>query len=419
MPTYTQIAASGAMALLIGLLIGLERQHSQTGDEPLYAGVRTFPVVALIGYVSGLLTRAGHIWVLPMALAGVSGIIVTAYAHKLRGTHKGSTTEFVGILTFILGALAALDYMVPAATFAVVTTLLLSFKAPLHRLAERLREEELYAILKFGTVTAIVLPLLPNRAFGPFQVLNPRLIWWMVVLISALSMVGYVLMHLLGVRHGVAIAGFLGGLVSSTAATVGLSKDAREAESSLARYFVLGIVLACTIMFLRVLLLVAVINRELGGALLLPIILPFAVGIVSAAFLWKRPREDAEVTIRIKNPMELGSAIEFALLFALILFMSRAADYYFGSSGVYATAVVAGLADVDAFTVSAANLARENILTQATAASSILLAGTANTAVKAAIAMVMGGRTLRPAILPIFLALFLASVAACVLAARG
>jgi uncharacterized membrane protein (DUF4010 family) len=241
----------------------------------------------------------------------------------------------------------------------------------------------------------------------------------MVVLISALSMVGYVLMHLLGVRHGVAIAGFLGGLVSSTAATVGLSKDAREAESSLARYFVLGIVLACTIMFLRVLLLVAVINRELGGALLLPIILPFAVGIVSAAFLWKRPREDAEVTIRIKNPMELGSAIEFALLFALILFMSRAADYYFGSSGVYATAVVAGLADVDAFTVSAANLARENILTQATAASSILLAGTANTAVKAAIAMVMGGRTLRPAILPIFLALFLASVAACVLAARG
>src|SRR5581483_2171756 len=139
----------------------------------------------------------------------------------------------------------------------------------------------------------------------------------------------------------------------------------------------------------------------------LPLILPFAVGIVSAAFLWKWRRADAEVTIRIKNPMELGSAIKFALIFALILFMSRAADYYFGSSGVYAAAALAGLADVDAFTVSAANLARENILTQGTAASSILLAGAANTAVKGAIAVVVGGRTLRAPVLPIFLALFL------------
>ena len=135
MPTLLQIAYHGAMVLLMGLLIGLERQHSQKTDEPLFAGFRTFPVIALTGFLSGLLARAGYPWVLPVALAGVSAIAVAAYILTAQGRHTGSTSELVAILTFIFGALAAFDYLIPAAIFAVVTTLLLSMKAPLHELA--------------------------------------------------------------------------------------------------------------------------------------------------------------------------------------------------------------------------------------------------------------------------------------------
>ena len=419
MPTYTQIAWHGAMALLMGLLIGLERQHSQRGDEPLFAGVRTFPIIVLSGYLSGLLTQAGFIWVLPVALAGTCAIVVTAYASKVGGPHKGATTEFVAVLAFILGALTALGFLIPAATFAVVTALLLSTKAPLHQLAERIREEELYAILKFGIVSVIVLPLLPNRPYGPFQVLNPRLIWWMVVLISGVSMIGYVLMRLLGARQGVAVTGVLGGIASSTAVTVGLSQKAHDAEDLLAKYFALGIVIASTIMFLRMLLLTLVIEPHLAHTLILPMALPVAIGAGVGIFLWRQKGGQQEDALQVKNPMELGNAIKFGLIFAVVLFISRAAYYYLGSSGIYAAGALAGLADVDAFTISAAGLARQGVLARSTAGGSILLAGAMNTLVKGGIAAFLGGRALRRVILPVFVAMALAAIVACVAAAHS
>jgi uncharacterized membrane protein (DUF4010 family) len=419
MPTYPQIAWHGAMALLMGLLIGIEREHSQRADEPLFAGVRTFPIIVLSGYLCGLLTQVGFTWVLPVALAGTCAIVVTAYAAKLEGPHKGATTEFVAVLAFIFGALTALGFLIPAATFAVVTTLLLSIKAPLHQLAERIREEELYAILKFGIVSVIVLPLLPNRAYGPFQVLNPRLIWWMVVLISAVSMIGYLLMHLLGARQGVAVTGLLGGLASSTALTFGLSHRAREAAEGLAKCFALGIVIASTIMFLRQLLLTFVIEPRLAHALIIPLVLPVAAGTGAGAFLWKQKGAEQEAALEVKNPMELGSAIKFGLVFAVVLFVARAAYQYFGTSGIYAAGALAGLADVDAFTISAAGLAQQGVLAQSTAGASILLAGATNTLVKGGIAAVLGGPALRRVILPIFGLMTLATVAACIAAARS
>jgi uncharacterized membrane protein (DUF4010 family) len=417
MPNYTQIAWHGAMALLMGLLIGLERQHSQRGDEPLFAGVRTFPIIVLSGYLSGLLTRAGFVWVLPVALAGTCAIVVVAYASKVGGPHKGATTEFVALLAFILGALTALGFLIPAATFAVVTALLLSIKAPLHQLAEKMREDELYAVLKFGIVSVIVLPLLPNRAYGPLQVLNPRLIWWMVVLISGVSMIGYVLMRLLGARQGVAVTGVLGGIASSTAVTFGLSQKAREAEDPLAKSFALGIVIACTIMFLRMLLVVFVIEPHLAHKLIVPMVLPVVVGAGAGIVLWKQKGARQETKLDVKNPMELGSAIKFGLVFAVVLFVARAAYQYLGSSGVYAAGALAGLADVDAFTISSAGLARQGVLAGSTAGGSILLAGAMNTLVKGGIAAFLGGHALRRVILPIFSTMVLAAIAASIAAA--
>jgi len=274
MLTYTQIAFNGAMALLMGLLIGLEREHSiglerehSQKDIPLIAGVRTFPLITLFGFLCGLAAKAGWGWMLPVGLAGVCALAVAAYMVRSQGPYKGTTTEFMALLAFVFGALAALGYLIPAATFAVVATLLLSVKAPLHHLAESIQEGELYAILKFGVVSVIILPLLPNRAFGPLQALNPRLIWWVVVLISGLSMVGYVLMRFLGARQGIAVTGIVGGIASSTAATFGLSNQARSAGESLARYFALGITIASTIMFVRVFVITAVIDGPLARAL--------------------------------------------------------------------------------------------------------------------------------------------------------
>jgi uncharacterized membrane protein (DUF4010 family) len=416
MPTHLQIAYNGAMVLLMGLLIGLERQHSQKADEPLFAGFRTFPVIALTGFLSGLLARAGFPWMLPVALAGVSAIAVAAYFVTAQGKHKGATTELVAILAFIFGALAAFDYLIPAATFAVVTTLLLSMKAPLHQLAEKIQEGEIYAILKFGIVTVIVLPLLPDRTYGPFNVLNPRLVWWMVVLISAVSMLGYVLMRFLGARQGIAVTGFLGGLASSTATTFGLSQKAREASSS-ARYFALGILIASTIMFIRVLILTVVIDPGLARKLLPAIAVPTVLGIGLGLFLWRKKEEEADARLEVKNPMELSRALQFAALFAVVLFAATAAHHYFGAAGAYVASAIAGLTDVDAVTVSMARLARDSVLTHTTANASILLACASNTLVKAGIAFLTGGPALRKVLTPLFAGLFVASLVACLVVA--
>ncbi len=420
MPTYSQIVWNGAMAMLMGLLIGLERQHSQKADEPLFAGFRTFPVITLTGFLAGLLAKAGFVWVLPVALAGVCAVAVAAYYVTAQGQHKGATTEFVAILAFVLGALTAFNFVIPAATFAVIITLLLSTKAPLHRFAEKIQEEEIYAILKFGIVTVIVLPLLPDRTFGPFQVLNPRLIWLMVVLISAVSMVGYALMRFMGARHGIAVTGMLGGLASSTATTFGLSEKAREAEDSLAKFFALGIVIASTIMFFRMLILTFVVDHRLAKALVAPIMVPAVVGVALALFLWrKKPDTQSEAGLRVRNPMDLWTAIKFGVVFAVVLFVSRAAYQYFGSSGVYIAGALAGMTDVDAFTISAARLGQENVLAASTANASILLAGAMNTLVKGGIAAVLGGSALRRVIVPVFGVLFLAALLSCIVVARS
>jgi uncharacterized membrane protein (DUF4010 family) len=413
MLTYTQIAFNGAMALLMGLLIGIEREHSQE-DVPLFAGIRTFPLITLFGFLCGFAAKAGWGWMLPVGLVGVSAIAVAAYMVRSQVPHKGTTTEFMALLAFVFGALAALGYLIPAATFAVAATLLLSVKGPLHRLAESIQEDEIYAILKFGVVSIIILPLLPNRAFGPFDALNPQLIWWVVVLISALSMVGYVLMRFLGARQGIAVTGILGGITSSTAATFGLSHQARSAGESLARYFALGITIASTIMFVRVVIITAVIDAPLAKALALPIALPFIVGVGISIYLWKRKESEREAALQVKNPMELWSAIKFGLMFAVVMFASKAGYEYFGSSGMYVTGVLSGLQDVDPFTISAARLAHESIVSPNTANASILVSCATNTLVKGGIAAALGGRPLSKVIIPVFATLTLASLIACV-----
>ncbi len=201
--------------------------------------------------------------------------------------------------------------------------------------------------------------------------------------------------------------------------TFGLSQKAREAAAGLAKCFALGIVIASTIMFLRQLLLTFVIDPRLAYSLVLPMALPVAAGAGVGIFLWNQKGAEQEAALEVKNPMELGSAIKFGLFFAVVLVAARAAYHYFGTSGMYAAGAVAGLADVDAFTISAAGLAQQGVLVRSTAGASILLAGAMNTLVKGGIAAVLGGPALRRVILPIFGVISLAAVVACIVVARS
>jgi uncharacterized membrane protein (DUF4010 family) len=419
MLAYTHIAFNGAMALLMGLLVGIEREHERSRMAiPFFAGIRTFPLITLFGFLCGLAALAGYGWMLPVGLAAVSAVAVSAYVLKCQGPDRGATTELMALLAFLFGALAALGYVIPAATFAVVATLLLSIRAPLHRLAEAIQEDEIYAILKFGVVSVIVLPLLPNRTFGPLNVLNPRLIWWVVVLISALSMVGYVLMRFLGAKQGIAMTGLLGGIASSTAATFGLSSQAKAEGESLAKYFALGITIASTVMFVRMYMIAAVAAAPLARPLILPMALPFLVGAGIAIFLWERKTSEREATLHVKNPMNLWTAIKFGLIFAVVMFVSKAGYQCFGTSGIYLAGGLAGLVNPDAFTISAAQLVTERTLEPNTANASILVACASNTLVKGGIAVVLGGRPLGKVIIPIFVTLMLATLLACFWAVR-
>jgi len=417
MPTQLHIAEDIAMALLVGLLIGIEREHSGAEAEPHFAGIRTFTVITLLGVVAGFLARAGYPAVLAVALLGVVALAVAGYASRAQSAHKGVTTEFVAVMAFLLGALMAFDYLIPAATIGIITTLILTLKAPLHLLADRIQRDEIYAILKFAIVTVIVLPLLPDRAMGPLAVLNPRTVWWFVVLVSAISMVGYVLIRFMGERRGIALTGFLGGLASSTVLTVSLSERAKEAAGAAGRYFALGILIASTTMFFRIVALVFVIHPALGWRLVLPMAIPTVVGLAIAVVLWIKKEEHTTTQPSVENPMDLERAIKFALFLAFIMVVSKLAYQRFGSAGIYLASALDGLADVDAITVSVSRLARDGVMAAHTANASILLAAAMNTLVKGVIAAWIGGKALRGVVMPIFAALLVAALAAFFVAA--
>jgi uncharacterized membrane protein (DUF4010 family) len=325
------------------------------------------------------------------------------------------TTEIAAVVTVLAGALCFWDELALAVAIGVVMAALLSFKLELHGFAERLTREDIIAALKFALITAIVLPILPNQSFWPppFDVLNPYRIWLIVVLISGISFLGYVLFKLLGTRRGTSLTGLLGGLVSSTATTLSFAERSRK-NTNLAKPFAMAIMIAWTVMFARVLIEVWVVNRPLLEVLWIPVVLAGAAGLIYAAFLYLAPHNDDEEDMQITNPFELRPAITFGLLFGLILLIARAAQMYLGDTGVFISAFVSGLADVDAITLSMAELSGSGDITMSTAARAIIIAIMANTLVKGGIVFSSGSRSIRRALLPGFILILVAGISAVV-----
>jgi uncharacterized membrane protein (DUF4010 family) len=416
--TPLELAAHFGTALGLGLLLGFERQRTQRPNEEQFAGVRTFALLSLLGATATHLQLDLQLpWMLPMAFLAVSALALASYVITSRAGDTGATTEVSALMTFLIGALCGSGEATLATAVAVCVLLMLSIKSWSHEAASHIESADIEAVLKFSIITVIVLPLLPNQTFGPepLNVLNPFKVWLMVVLISGLNFASYVLVKVLGAEHGIGVTGILGGLVSSTAVTLGFSQRSRL-EPHLASSLALGILVAWTVMFFRVLIAVAVISGDLARRLGLGVGILGVVSLLSCAYLFSLRKGPEKGTVKSgSNPFELGEAVKFGLLFGVVTIVAKAAQYYFGSAGLYLAGAVAGLTDVDAIALSMANLADNRNEMIGAAARTILIAIMANTLAKTGLAVSVGAPELRRRILPFALLVLVAGVGAAVL----
>jgi uncharacterized membrane protein (DUF4010 family) len=413
MDTTTLFSRFG-VALAIGLLIGLQREYAKGGSgTEIFAGERTLALMGLVGCAAAMLADVlDSTWVFIGIFLAQSGLVAIAYFVDARRGKVGLTTEVAALMTTLAGALCYWDYLPLAVALAVTTTVLLSLKVEMNKFVRRITREDIYATLKFAVITAIVLPVLPNREIvdtPPFDVLNPYNIWLMVVFISGISFLGYVLVKAVGPRQGIGLTGLLGGLVSSTAVTLSFSQRSQR-QSGLARPFALAIMIAWTVMFSRVVVEVAALNAALLGVLWMPMAASAAAGLSYCVYLYFSQRTAEAGEVQVTNPFELGPAIKFGLIYAVILLASKTAQMYLGNTGLYLSSVLSGLADVDAITLSVAELSDAGGLPLSVGARAIVLAAMSNTVVKGGIVLTGGSRTLRLALLPGFVLMLVAGV---------
>ena len=381
------------IAVLIGLLVGVERERNLRGDDQLFAGIRTYPLIAVLGFLSGLISSKTSAGVF-IAIFFIYGLlVVTSYYFSAKKINMGGTSEISLILVFLLGYLVYLDYVLLSAIITFVIVSFLAFKSQLHKFADKISQEDIYATIKFALITLIVLPLLPNKTYDPFDVINPQKIWYLVVLIAGVSFIGYVLFKIIGTKKGIQLLSILGGLASSTAVTLSFT-SLSKAHNLLSKSYAAGILMASSIMFPRVLLIIAVLNIELALKVAVPFLILFIFGIVFSSILWKRTKSKAVEKVKIKNPFKVMFAVKFGILFAVILFIASAAQFYFGEKGIYLSSLFAGFADVDAIVLSLTQLTNQDLNID-TAAIGIVIACTANSIVKGFISSFLGSVEMR------------------------
>jgi uncharacterized membrane protein (DUF4010 family) len=400
MDSMLNLALSLLVSAGIGLLVGLERERNPHAK----AGLRTFTLIALAGSLSAVIgTATGSAWVAAAALAviGISLAGANFVDPSTRADDSGTTTVVAAVVVYCLGVLIVLGDRLLAVTIGIAMTALLHFKVELEGVARRLTPTDLRSVLQFAALTAIVLPLLPDRAYGPYEVLNPFQIWLMVVLISGISLAGYVAWRLTLGRNGLLLTGLLGGLVSSTATTLVAARAARRGVQP-ASAALLTITLANAMMFARVLLLAAVVAPSvalrgaaaLGAALLLAAPAVFWQWRAAGRAAPEQAAEPSGAAPDFRNPTNLPAALLFAAGYALVLLIGAWAADRIGPQGFYGLAFVSGMTDVDAITLTALHLHNSAAIGGSTAATGIALAVGANLLLKAALVWVVGGSLL-------------------------
>jgi uncharacterized membrane protein (DUF4010 family) len=384
------------IALAIGLLIGLERGwRTRDREEGMrVAGLRTYGMIGLLGGLSGILAQRIDAFLMGFVFLGLTSVLLLAYSKSLDKFQDFSITSIIAsLITFTLGALTVFGHIMLASASAVVITSLLGFKPLLHGWLKKLEQHELYATLKLLLISVVMLPILPNQGYGPWDAFNPYHIWLMVVLIASVSYLGYFAIRIVGNQHGPVLTGALGGLVSSTAVTLNLSKLSTQ-QPGMENVLAAGILTACATMFARTLLLTSVINPALFRALL-PALLIMAVFTYLVAFLLWRNRLGLQTIdeIKLENPFQLMMAMKFGAFLVVVMLLSNLLKVYFGDMGTYFLAATSGLADVDPITLSMSQMSRQG-LEVSVAAKAILIAVSVNSGIKGIFSWFIGGRAL-------------------------
>lgn len=386
------------VALAAGLLVGLERgwRQREEADGDRAAGLRTFGLSGLLGGICGALSAATHPLVLAAGLIAFTAAVGAFTLLEAKAERNFSATGLVAaILTFALGAYAVIGEMAVTIAAAVAMTILLALRDQLHGLVRAVTWLELRAVLTLFAMTFLLLPVLPNRALDPWGAVNPYEIWLLAILIAAVSFVGYVLVRVTGDRVGIGLASVTGGLTSSTATTLALSRMNSETPGS-TTLLAGGVLMAGSTMMFRIIVIVFFVRPELAGRIAPAVAVAGLICAAAGAAMVFRHKQDARKSaggqdFGLKNPFELGTALKLAALIAVIGLVANIVAGRIGDSGAFAVAALSGIADVDAVTLSFARMPEERLAIEA-AVLAVLIAVTSNTVSKTVMAAWLGGR---------------------------
>lgn len=397
-PTAVEHVQAFVISLAIGLLIGMERERRV---DPK-AGLRTFALVGMLGCLCALIAeKTGNAWIIAIGMLIVGGMMIAAtLADPEENGDPGTTSVVAMLVCFGLGAAVWLGYATIAVMAGIATTVLLYFKQQLHGLTTSLTHKDLISMLQFAVLSLVVLPVLPEQDFGPYGAFNPHQIWWMVVLISGVSLAGYAALRMIGGKHGAAVIGFFGGLVSSTATTMVFARHARS-HTELTRTAAVVILLANLMVTLRLTFVSSIVSPQLVLPLAMVLGIAFAFGLAVTLYGWRALAQRGDLPMpEVTNPTEIKAALTFGVLYGVVLFLSAWLEDVAGSKGLYLVALASGFGDVDAITLSTLRLYNLEKLSQFQAVASIALAILSNLSFKIGLVVVIGGAALARRALP-------------------
>ena len=391
---FSQNLLAIIVSIVIGLVYGLEREVDATSQYRHLTGIRTMPLVAAMGCTITIIAQQTTLWLLPVSIAGMFIFSLLIYSTKDKSGSLEIKQEVILLLVFVSGILTGIHLFREAMVLTVVTIAILSFKEQFHYYLDRVNKVELTAFVKFAVLFILVLPFIPNANYGPEGIINPSEIAWVVLIVSSLGFIGYILMKFGKPEKGILLTAILGGLFSSTAVTWVYSAKSKE-QKSLAHLYSCGILLACTIMFVRILFFSYIFSSLLFTQLLIPGLSMIAVLLAATGLiLWRKRNEPATTSIAAGSPIELGNALIFGGIYMGILLMVFYTDKFWGTTGLYVSGIISGLSDVDAITINMSKFA-ENTQRLNAAASVVILASLSNNVVKLVISLVRGDSRLK------------------------
>lgn len=384
------------IALGIGAIVGLEREHAAMKEHIRgFAGIRTFIFVVMLGFIGGL----SYFLLSPLIYLGilVSVAILTGISYFVTASKGdiGATTEFSLLVSFFLGTLTFLGFLEMSLMIMVLIVVLLSLKLRLRSIVGKITMEEMYDFIRFVVIALLIFPFLPDEPYGPYHVLNPREIGWVVILTSGLGFLGYILMKFLGAKKGILLSGIIGGLISSTAVTWIFAGKSKE-NGALSKEFATAILAASLIMVVRVLVWTFIFNKALFDELFWPVSFVFVIGMAITVYFYYQTRGNKidDTQIRQNKPLDLRGAVVFGIIYIVILLVVSYANDYLGQAGLLISSMIAGFSDIDAITITVSKLAG-NGFSYSIAANAVILATLSNTLVKLGIGLWAGSAALR------------------------